>query len=143
MEEYGFEADGGPDPGQTYDINEAAAFLKLAPGSVYNLCAAGKLAHFKPGGRRIIFTRADLEAYLFRNRVPSSAELSNMADDILLGRSGGGANPDALQSAITRLDRKIAKQFEDIEARLRDNAAYVRALLAQRPELKIENGGKG
>ncbi|MDR2435238.1 MAG: helix-turn-helix domain-containing protein [Treponema sp.] len=50
------------------NVQEAAAFPGLRPSCVYNLCHFGKLPHFKPGGKKIVFKQSDLENYLYRNR---------------------------------------------------------------------------
>lgn len=52
-------------------VAEAALILEVKPGLVYDLCAAGLLAHRRVGlGRGLIrIDRADLDAYLASSRV--------------------------------------------------------------------------
>ena len=47
----------------TYDIPQAAEYLKLHPQTVLERVRAGKIKAFKPG-RRWVFLLSDLEAYL-------------------------------------------------------------------------------
>jgi excisionase family DNA binding protein len=49
-------------------IDEAADFTSLKKSYLYKLCSQGKIAHYQPGGKKIIFRRSDLEDYLYRNR---------------------------------------------------------------------------
>jgi excisionase family DNA binding protein len=67
------------------NVQEAAAFLGLKPSYIYNLCHYGKLPHFKPGGKKIVFRLSDLESYLYRNRKAADFELTEQADKILIG----------------------------------------------------------
>jgi len=64
-------------------VDEAAAFLKLKPGFIYQLVHAKKLTAYKPGGKKMYFRRCDLEAYAFRNRQLSDHEAGALADGIL------------------------------------------------------------
>jgi excisionase family DNA binding protein len=65
------------------NVQEAAAFLGLKPSYVYNLCHFGKLPHFKPGGKKIVFKQSDLENYLFRNRKAADFELNEQAERLI------------------------------------------------------------
>jgi excisionase family DNA binding protein len=67
------------------NVQQAAAFLGLKPSYIYNLCHFGKLPHFKPGGKKIVFKQLDLENYLYRNRKAADFELSEQADTVLNG----------------------------------------------------------
>jgi excisionase family DNA binding protein len=67
-------------------VREAAEFLGLKPSYVYNLCHYGKLAYFKPGGKKVVFKQSDLENYLYRNRRSADFELEEQAEDLVRGR---------------------------------------------------------
>jgi excisionase family DNA binding protein len=67
------------------NVQQAAAFLGLKPSYIYNLCHFGKLPHFKPGGKKIVFKQSDLENYLYRNRKAADFELAQEADRLLNG----------------------------------------------------------
>jgi excisionase family DNA binding protein len=51
------------------NVQSAADYLNLKPSYVYNLVCLGKLAAYKPGGKKLLFKISDLEAYAFRNKV--------------------------------------------------------------------------
>jgi excisionase family DNA binding protein len=68
-----------------FNVQEAATFLGLKPSYVYNLCHFGKLPHFKPGGKKIVFKLSDLENYLYRNRRAADFELAEQSDTRLIG----------------------------------------------------------
>lgn len=46
------------------DVSEAASYLKLSPGTVYNLVSAGRLKCAK-AGNRLRFRVEDLERFLW------------------------------------------------------------------------------
>jgi excisionase family DNA binding protein len=51
-------------------VNEVASLLGISRPSVYRLRGSGQLASYRVG-ERLRFRRADIEAYLERNREPS------------------------------------------------------------------------
>lgn len=61
-------------------VREAAARLGLSPDAVYELCRAGKLAHYRLGvhGGRLMVAEADLAAYLESCRVESATSKPRM-----------------------------------------------------------------
>lgn len=61
------------------NVQQAAAFLKRSRGNIYNLVSAGKLPHFKPGGKSVLFRRAELEQWIENSRVPSNDEIAAQA----------------------------------------------------------------
>jgi len=65
------------------DIIEAAQFLKLKPNYIYQLVFHGKLNAYKPGGKKLIFKKSDLEAYIYKNKVENKQE---KAEKILNGK---------------------------------------------------------
>jgi excisionase family DNA binding protein len=67
-------------------VQEAAAFLGLRPSYIYNLCHYGKLPHFKPGGKKIVFRQSDLENYLYRNKKAADFELAERAEVLINGK---------------------------------------------------------
>jgi hypothetical protein len=46
------------------------------------------------------------------------------------------ASVNDTQTAIAELDKKISERFAAIEARLKDNTEFVRALFREHPELE-------
>jgi len=62
------------------NVQQAAEWLGLQPSYIYNLVFYGKLAAYKPGGKRLFFKVSDLEEYAFTNKVGRRSE---RADSIL------------------------------------------------------------
>jgi len=62
------------------NVQQAAEFLNLKPGYIYNLVFFGKLPAYKPGGKRLLFKIADLEKYAYAHKVGGH---SGRAEEIL------------------------------------------------------------
>ena len=62
------------------NVEQAADFLGLKVSYVYNLVFYGKLAAYKPGGKKLLFKVSDLEKYAYGNKVGGH---SDRADAIL------------------------------------------------------------
>jgi excisionase family DNA binding protein len=56
------------------NVQQAAEFLGLKPSYVYNLVFYGKLAAYKPGGKKLLFKTSDLEKYAYGNKVGGHSE---------------------------------------------------------------------
>jgi excisionase family DNA binding protein len=65
------------------NFTEAAHFLSCSPSWLYKLTHKRMVPHSKPGGKRLFFRRADLEAFLLSNRVATGAEIDQAATDRL------------------------------------------------------------
>lgn len=62
--------EGGP-----LTLREASAYLKISPNTLYKWTSRGTIAHYKPNGRVLYFKKADLDAWVFRNRNTPSYEM--------------------------------------------------------------------
>jgi excisionase family DNA binding protein len=51
------------------NLTEAAGYLSISKAHLYKLTSQSLIPHFKPNGKKIVFLKADLDAYLLRNRV--------------------------------------------------------------------------
>jgi len=51
----------------TLDISGAAAVLKLSPWTIYKLVERDKIPFHKPGGRKLVFFKSELEEFI-RNK---------------------------------------------------------------------------
>lgn len=60
-------------------VTEAAKYLDVSPDSIRNYINAGELAFSRPGGRRILISRDDINAFVNRSRKPSKAEIDELA----------------------------------------------------------------
>jgi excisionase family DNA binding protein len=59
------------------NVQQAAEFLSLKPSYIYNLVFYGKLAAFKPGGKKLLFKVSDLEKYAYGNQVGGHSDRAN------------------------------------------------------------------
>ena len=65
-------------------LPEAAEYLGVSKSHLYKLTFSKKITHFKPAGKKIYFTKVDLNKYLFRNRQASELELDQKAIDYVI-----------------------------------------------------------
>lgn len=71
--------------GPALGLEAAAAYLGISPKYLYKKVHFREIAFYKPSGGRLVFTKADLDAYLFRNRHAADFELHERADAALIG----------------------------------------------------------
>lgn len=67
---------------------EAAEYLGLSRGYIYNLTSQRRIPHSKPAGKIIYFSKDELDKWALRNRIQTVEELSAEAlSHIKEGRS--------------------------------------------------------
>jgi excisionase family DNA binding protein len=54
---------------QPLTLEEAASYLRLSKSYIYKLTSSGMIPHYKPEGKLIYFEKAELDEWIFRNRV--------------------------------------------------------------------------
>ena len=59
------------------NVQGAAEFLGLKPSYIYNLVFYGKLAAYKPGGKKLLFKISDLEKYAYSKGVGNHSDRAN------------------------------------------------------------------
>ncbi len=70
-------------------LEEAAKYLDISRSHLYKLTSAGEIPHYKPQGKRVYFSKAELDNWLLRNPIRTNAELEQQATDyVTLGRRG-------------------------------------------------------
>lgn len=70
-----------------FTVPEAAKFLDVSVDSIRNYINAGEIAYSRPGGRRILISREDIDAFIRRSRKPSKAEIEEMASTrVIMGQ---------------------------------------------------------
>lgn len=70
-----------------FTIPEAAKFLDLSEDTIRNYLKDGEIAYSRPGGRRILISREDIDAFIARSRKPSKAEIEEMASTrVIMGQ---------------------------------------------------------
>lgn len=58
---------------------EAAAYMGLSKNYLYKLTHRRAIPHYKPQGKMIYFSRAELDQWLLSNRVATEAEINERA----------------------------------------------------------------
>ena len=67
---------------------EAKWYTGLSASCLYKKTSAGQIPHYKPTGKQIFFSRIELEKWLMQNRVSTSDELSQEANNYCLKNGG-------------------------------------------------------
>ncbi len=65
-------------------FNEAAQYLDISKSYLYKLTSSNKIPHYKPQGKRLYFSKSELDTWLLRNPVKSTADIEQKADDYLV-----------------------------------------------------------
>lgn len=68
------------------NFNEASTYLELSHSHLYKLTSAGNIPFYKPNGKKIYFNRAELDAWLLRNRSTTQEEIDQKAADYLINK---------------------------------------------------------
>ena len=68
-------------------FDEAARYLDVSKSHLYKLTSANKIPHYKPQGKRIYFTRAELDTWLLRNPVKTTQDIEQEANNYLVNGS--------------------------------------------------------
>lgn len=72
------------------DFEGAASFLKFSKSHLYKLTSTNQIPHYKPNGKRVYFSKAELKAWLLRNPVKSIEAIEQESTDYVVnGREGG------------------------------------------------------
>ena len=67
-------------------LPEAAQYLGISCSYLYKLTASRKLPCYKPNGKKIYFSRKELDEWLLRNRKITQDELDQQAADYCIQR---------------------------------------------------------
>ncbi|MBN2747841.1 MAG: helix-turn-helix domain-containing protein [Bacteroidales bacterium] len=69
---------------EVLNFNETAVYLEVSHSNLYKLTSTGKLSYYKPNGKKIYFTRKELDAWLLSNRQSSEEEILERAANLKL-----------------------------------------------------------
>jgi excisionase family DNA binding protein len=58
------------------NVPEAAKYLNISEAYLYRLTSESAIPHYKPSGKKIYFSKRDLDNWLHRNRVKSREEIA-------------------------------------------------------------------
>ena len=67
---------------------EGAAYLNLSLSYLYKLTSTRQIPHWKPLGKRIFFSKSELDAWIFRNPVKTIAAIEQEAADYVVAVGG-------------------------------------------------------
>ena len=70
-------------------LNEAAQYLDISKSYLYKLTSTNKIPHWKPQGKRVYFTKAELDAWILRHPVKTETEVEQEADDYIVNGKRG------------------------------------------------------
>ena len=70
--------------GRPLTFDEAAKYLGLSKSYLYKLTCSNKIPHYKPQGKRLYFAKSELDTWLFRNPVKTTADIEKDANDYLV-----------------------------------------------------------
>ena len=65
-------------------FDEAARYLDVSKSHLYKLTSANKIPHYKPQGKRVYFAKRELNTWLLRNPVKTTADIEQEANDYLV-----------------------------------------------------------
>lgn len=65
-------------------FEQACQFLDLSKSHLYKLTSTAQIPHYKPNGKRVYFSKRELEEWLLRNPVKTNAEIDEAASDYIV-----------------------------------------------------------
>ena len=68
--------------------DEAAKYMGVSKSYLYKLTMRQQIPHYKPMGKMCYFNRLELEQWLQSNRVSTSTEISQQAQDYCMKKGG-------------------------------------------------------
>lgn len=71
-----------------FNFDEGCEYLDLSPSHMYKMTSTGAIPHYKPNGKKIYFKRLELDQWLLRNRVTSTAEIEVKAASFQIKNGG-------------------------------------------------------
>ena len=70
--------------GRPLTLEEAADYLGFSKSYLYKLTSANKIPHYKPQGKRLYFAKSELDKWLLRNPVKTTAAIEQEANDYVV-----------------------------------------------------------
>ena len=71
---------------EVLNFHETCRYLELSQSHLYKMTSNGVIPYYKPNGKKIYFPRAELDAWLLRNRSDSQDEIDRRAADYLISK---------------------------------------------------------
>lgn len=74
---------------KTLNFTEASTYLDISKSYLYKLTSGNKIPYFKPNGKKIYFSKAELDKWIMRYPVKSQEEIeSEVAKHLLISTKG-------------------------------------------------------
>jgi len=70
-------------------FEEAAEYTSLSKSTLYKLTCSNKIPCYKPSGKRLYFSKAELEAWILTNPVKTESEIEQEANDYIINGKRG------------------------------------------------------
>lgn len=66
-----------------FTFQEACSYLNFSRSYLYKLTSKNEITHYKPNGKKIYFTKADLDSWLLRKPVLNNMQLEEKANSYI------------------------------------------------------------
>lgn len=67
-------------------FGEAAMYLSLSESYLYQMVSKGQVPYYKPNGKKLYFSRKELDRWLLRNKSISRGEIQEMVDNFSINK---------------------------------------------------------
>ena len=67
-------------------FSEAANYLDLSESYLYQLVSRGQVPSYKPNGKKLYFSRKELDQWLLSNKQRSKSEIANEVENFFINR---------------------------------------------------------
>ena len=65
-------------------FDEAARYLDVSKSHLYKLTSTNRVPHYKPQGKRVYFSKSELDTWLLRNPVKTTPDLEQEANNYIV-----------------------------------------------------------
>lgn len=70
--------------GKPLTFEEACNYLNVSKSHLYKLTSSGMIPHYKPNGKMVYFSKAELDEWIMQNPVRTKSEINKMSDEYIL-----------------------------------------------------------
>lgn len=72
-----------------FTFTDACKYLDCSKSYLYKLTSTNKIPHYKPNGKKVFFSKTELDAWLLRNPIKTHSEIEQEASSfVTLGKRG-------------------------------------------------------
>ena len=69
---------------ETLDFEETCLYINISKSYLYKLTSQGLIPYYKPNGKKIYFSRSELDEWVLRNKSYSSDEIAEQVDNNMI-----------------------------------------------------------